>query len=74
MNKNQFRKNIKWINKWLRKDYPGAKLIWPVGGNPEINITEELKPQMNDVINRAQELIHECGGEAEFYPEQATTC
>ena len=71
MNEKQFKKNIRWINKMLSEKYPGASLNFPIDGDPNIHIQDNQKSQMNEIVEYTQNLIRECGGEAEFYTEKA---
>ena len=71
MNVKQFLKNIDYINRKLGKQYPGVILIWPVDGDPNLQIPDERFCEQDEIIQYTHKLIRQCGGEAEFYPEQA---
>ena len=64
------------INEQIGAAYPGVKVVWEHDfeaetSTPQIHLPEALWPQHNEIITAVQDLIAQCGSEAEFYPDQA---
>lgn len=69
MNKKQFSKNMKSINKHLDREYPGAVLVW----NEEevyLFVPEEYSNHLNEIYKYAEEWVAYYGGEVHFSVDQ----